>query len=80
MCFKVGMGKFGWIVVIFLLIGTYMVYDNLKIDLSKPTDIVTLVGAVTAWAADVGNSLYEVGKTTAEQQWLPDNSTYTVKD
>ncbi|MDP7324241.1 MAG: hypothetical protein QF632_05775 [Candidatus Woesearchaeota archaeon] len=76
------MGKAFWVIIALLVIGTGIIYSALQTDFSDLGETRTFVGAVFGWFKQVGGSSYEVGKTAAEQDWLPelDNGTLIIND
>ncbi len=79
------MKMFVWAAIIFVIIGIFLIQSALRTDFSSPGEVKTFVGAVYAWFFQVGKSTYTVGKTAAEQPWLPEvdeysNTTYIVKE
>ena len=74
------MGKIIWVIILFLILGVYIIHSSLQTDFSEPSDVKSFVGAVTGWVFQVGKSSYEVGKTVTDQEWLPKNTTYVIND
>jgi len=63
-------------VIIFLLIGGFMIKCSLDTDLSDPNDRKTFGQAFFRWLGQLGSSSAETAKyAVKEQEWLPTNET-----
>lgn len=63
------------ILVIFLIVGGYMIAKINSLDLSKPEDRESFMGKFWLWLKEVGKSTANVVGYAAKQEWLPKNET-----
>lgn len=75
------MGKIFWFVIIFILIGCYIIYSSLDLDLKNSQDRRTFLGKTFDWLFQVGKSTKDTVGYAAEQDWLPKiNKTNDTED
>jgi hypothetical protein len=66
------MGKIIWIIVIFLVIGGYIIYDNLEVDLNNDNERNNFIKEVGKWLFQVSKSTQNTVGYAIQQDWLPD--------
>jgi len=65
------MGKFFWIVVIFLVIGAYIIKTGYDIDFRKAEDRKTFFVSLWKWIIHLGKNIFELTGKAVQQEWLP---------
>tara|TARA_Y100000310_G_scaffold344022_1_gene454583 strand:+ start:2765 stop:3010 length:246 start_codon:yes stop_codon:yes gene_type:complete len=66
------MKKLFFFVVVFLIIGGYLIVRNNDIDLEDEKDRKTFLKGFTSWVFKVGKSTKNVVGYATKQEWLPD--------
>ena len=70
------MGKIiGLIIIVFLLIGGYMIYNELGTDFDDSDDRIDFVKTTGMWLFDVGKATKNTVGYAVDQDWLPKNET-----
>jgi hypothetical protein len=65
------MSKLFWVVVIFLLIGGYMIKVAYDYDFGKSGDTQNFVVRFGTWVMQLGGNMVSLVTYGAHQQWLP---------
>ena len=70
--------KLWYILLIFLIIGGFLIvrYNNYKLD--NPNDRVSFVKDYGKWLFGVGKSVTKVAGAAVKEPWLPDNAKTTT--
>ncbi len=78
------MGKLFWGIVIFLLIGAYMIKINSNLDSSDKDDQISFAKKYLGWIFQLGKNTAEVAGHVTKLDWLPNTSTnstvYVIED
>jgi hypothetical protein len=68
------MGKMLFILVIFLVIGGYMIYSAYDYDLHKTSDVKSFGFKFGRWVWHIGSNVKEVTNYAGQKEWLPDTN------
>ena len=75
------MGKIiGFIVIVFLLIGGYMVYESLDTDFEDSEDRKGFLKEIGKWLFQVGKSTKNTVGYAVDQDWLPKTNESNVTE
>ena len=62
----------GFIIIVFVLIGGYMIYNSLDTDFDESGDTTNFLKEFAKWIFQVGKSTKNTVGYAFEQDWLPD--------
>ena len=66
------MGKIiGFVIIVFLLVGGYMIYDNLDTDFDDSEDRTNFIKEIGKWVFQLGKSTKNTAGYAVSQDWLP---------
>lgn len=65
------MGKIFWIIIIFLIVGGYMIKMNNDLNLSDKPDQITFVKIFFNWIKGVSKSTVNTVGYVTKQDWMP---------
>lgn len=65
------MGKIFWLVVVFLLVGAYMIKTTQDYNFDDSSDKKSFVVTFGKWVWQVGNNVVGLVGYAADQEWLP---------
>ena len=75
------MGKLVWIVMLFIVVGGYMIVMNNDLDLEERSDQTTFVKEIGRWFMRLGKSTKNTVGYAIEQDWLPEgNNTLNITE
>ncbi len=67
------------IIIIFLLIGTFIIYTENKINIEKKQDRAEFFSTFSAWIFQIGGNVMDLTGHAIQQKWLPANLTNKTK-
>ncbi len=67
------MGKILLIIIVFLVIGGFMIKNSLDTDFDDKEDTKDFFKKFTGWVSQVGKSTKDTAKYAIDQDWLPKN-------
>jgi hypothetical protein len=68
------MGKIFWAVVVFLLIGAFMITTAYDYDLGEGDDRKGFLSRMGSWVWRLGGNMVDVTSYVAKQEWLPETN------
>ena len=78
------MKKTVFFLLIFLVIGRYMIANSLQTDFNEKSDKVYFAKTFAGWAFDIGKNTKDVVDYAADKDWLPEvndtNNTNSSED
>ena len=70
--FKVSMGKIMLIIIIFLIVGAFMIIKQNNLDLDENSkDRISFAKKFSGWVFNVGKNIKELTGEATNQEWLP---------
>jgi len=68
------------IVLVFLVIGGFIISSSYKLNLNEPEDRRTFVGKFSIWVVNVGKNVIRTVGYAMRQDWLPEKDTEVVEN
>lgn len=69
------MKKLMFIIIVFLLIGGYMIKTTYDLNLKEPEDQKTFFAKFVTWLFQLGKNIKTLTGQAVKQEWLPENKT-----
>lgn len=73
------MSKLFWAVVIFLLVGAYIIKTAYDYDFGKGDDRTGFATKFVKWVAQLGKNIVGLASYATDQEWLPNKTNSTGK-
>jgi len=74
------MGKFWWIVIIFLIIGGYLIKTGYDYNLKESQDQKSFALTFGKWVGKLAKNAWDVTGYAVKKQWLPKNNQTNVSN
>ena len=61
-----------WLIIIFLLIGAFIITTSYNLNLKKPEDRRTFIGKFAIWTVNIGKNVIKTVGYAMKFDWLPE--------